>query len=1322
MFSFSATNQKSEDNKRPLLTFVPCCGKRGFSNEYIPPQNLQSKWQRKESSHDDQNSINIRRSHQKTSKQEVINSNISESSLRSTEFPINSRNSLEKIIFKRLENKPKSRRFIDDLQQRVHSQVSIVEETNNKRTFSEEAHKYRVAIPEPWKKRASKPFRSSTTGENKQSKHLFSREATAEPILLSKFKDELHVNPQTDKQRHKLLRRVPSRLESTRHGHVLNVKDELHNQETDHEPRKEMDGKPSSPCTNSRKEHFQDVLSKHGTARHVDVLVLNKHHHKHQDTIREPEQEIDTTQSIFFTRKGNEPWNEVPFRSKLKEKLCGNQDTDLESQEEMDVKPSGALIRSVKEPSQDIFARHGTPKQVDLRKSKKDRSNDTITELRKDVDITPSSSTTRSRNELYSHKLTSHALLCQCKDDLHTLKKELNKCQNTHTKSRKELDRTPYSSPTNCESELSRQEPSGHLCNFKEEHRNYQGTDLETRKEINGKPSSFSTSSAKRPQDVFPRHVKSIFNKGQHQDVIQEPRKEIDRKLSSTLIRSENEPCTYVFSRHEPLRCVPVPKFKYKLRGYHDTDLESQEEMYWKSSSSLTRSVRAPSQEVFSRHEMARHEDLQKLKKDRHKYQVTMAEVQKDISQSSSPTKSGNKSYSNVLSSQESLRHVLLRKYKDELLKIQDTALELQEKIDKRLCCRGKNFCRHVLSRHDFSSDTPSRHLHNILTKKIPSNHTARNNARRISRLENARKFNLLSRNVPSRTFNDDKLDTCAQPPKEMDKTPFSSATCIRNELSGHEYSVSVSSRHTPLSKFSRTEMLHECLGKVTESPTGIAKIPPNFSTKIKNDLCRGVFSKSRLPRHVSLKKRKKEKYLDTPSQITVTESRKETDGTPFSSRTQSENALSRLESSINEPLCKLDRDALRLYQNINLDAQNKVNEMPSTSPASSKNELSEYSLKYQSLCKYKDGLRKHHYKVSEPQKEMNETSSICLTRCENGLSMHKSPTYESMYKFKDVLSNQDTDIQPQKKMYETSSTSPMKSKTDSRRDGLLCKFKDELSKYHDIDHEPQKEIDDAPSSCHTRSKQKLFRRSSLIRVILHKFKDYLLKYRNQVLEPQKQNNGTPYSSLAKTKNTSSKHAISTHESQSNAFIQHVPLYKFKDDLLRSSIKIGKVPFRCDFQRKLNFPSRHVPIRKSKDELCTYQNVNVPHPRKELPRTPFNSFEKIKHVVSRYDPSKYALSRALYSGKRNNNLLNYQSTITQRRKQLIRTSSKPPVTDVKINSKPRHVHFQIIHKKGEDASKTASDIPQTTRIKHSTLPIMNNVNIKIDKNQEYNEG
>lgn len=993
MFSFSATNQKSEDNKRPLLTFITCRGKKRFSKEYILLQNLRSKRQRKESSHDDQTSTNIRRTHQKTSKQEVMIKDISESSLTSTELFKDTDKTLEKFIIKRFENELKSQRLIDDLQKKVHSQVSIVEETNDKQTFSEKVHKYRVAITEPWNKSASKPFRSPTTGENKQSKHLFSRDETAEHIPLRKFKDELHVNLQTDKQRDKLLRHVLSRQESTRHEHVHNVKDELHNQGTDHEPRNEMDGKPSSPCTNSRKEHFQDVFPKHETVRHV--LMSNKHPHKHEDTIRELEQEINTTPSVFSTRKRNETCNEVLFRSKLKEKRCGNQDT---------VKPSGALKTSVSEPVQDTFFRQGTPRQVDLRKSKKDRYKDTITELRKDIDITPSSSPTRSKNKLFSHDLSSHALLCNFKDELHTLKTE-HKCQNTVTQS-----------------------------------------------------------------------------------------------------------------------------------------------------------------------------------------------------------------------------------------------------------------------------------------------------------------------------------------PKEMDRTPFSSAICIRNELSRHEYSISVSCRHTPSSKFSRTEMLHEYVGKVTESPTGIAEIPPNFSTKIKKEPCKGVFPKSRLPDHVSLREINKEKYVVSHSQSTVTKStnkyskqvqlRTEIDGTPSSTRTQSKNAFSRLGSPIHVSLCKLDRDASRISQNIYLDAQNKMYEIQSYSPASSKNELSEYdSLKYQSLRKFKDELHKHHYTVSEPQNEMNETSFICLTRCENKLSMHKSPMCESMCKLKDVLSNQGTNIQPQKKMYTTLSTSPTRRKIDSRRDWLLCKFKDKLSKYHDIDHEPQKEMNETPSSCHTRNENELSGRDSPIRVLLYKFKDYLLKYRNQVLEAQKQINGTPYSSLAKSTNILSKHALSTHETQSNASTQHVPLSLkgMAETASNSSIKIRKVPFRRDFQRKLNFPSRHVPIRKSKNDLCTYRNI-VPHPRKELHRTPFNSLEKIKHVVSRYDPSKYILSKSLYSRKRKNKPLKYQSTVTQQRKKLIRTSSKSPVTAEKMNSKPRCVLFQIIHKKSEDASNTASDTSQTTRTNHSTLSILNDGNIKMIENQEKNKG
>ncbi|XP_026325491.1 uncharacterized protein LOC113234395 [Hyposmocoma kahamanoa] len=1162
------TSKLTLQGRKPILLMSNDAYNVGtdFSTEYISVQNLQNKRQREEILNEDQ--IANMREHKKTPNLENIINDVKEFS-----------HNVERHSINRFEDELKCQGLKDGSSKIVRGRVSIVEKTNSKRTFREEPRKYKVTVPEPLNGRASKSLRSHATAENK-----LSTNAPSGPISLGKFKAELLEYLQTHKRSgDKLFSRVLSTQEFSKHVQSATtkckVKDKLRNKGTDLELRKGSNGKPSGSRTNSRKEHTRDVCSKLETPRYVDVLVFNTDQHKRPRTVKEPRKEVDRRPSISLTRSGNKTFSHVlprhesagyvPLRKlknkafshvlprhesagyvplrKLKNELHRTQDADLESRNKM-------VTKRPREYSH-VFSRN-TPEYVDLRKSKEDQHKyqDTITELQNHTDITSYSSLIKSGNESLghghsSHESPSHAILCV--NELRKLKKNLNKSQDLITESRKNLDKTPSSSSTKSEYELSRQESPRHLPN--DELRKYHASDLESRKkESNGKPSISSTRGGKElSQDISSQHVNIyIFNTGEYkyQDTITEGKKINRRPLISSARRGN------IFSRHNTsgyVSDVPLSGFKDKLRGDNDTGLEFDN----KASSSLATSGRKPL-DVFSRNEISRHVYLQKLQKDRRKYQDTIKELQKyiHIISSNTPTRSVKESFNCGLSNYKPLRHVLLPKSKSKLLKkeqrkYQDTATEPRKEVDK-WTATSSNSCTD--SRYKFAIHMP------------------------VSKLKDT---------VPNYPSTDLELQN------QMYRISSTSLTSRKNELSKRD-----TFRHDPLCKF-------------------------------EDELY---------------------KHHDTDN-----EPQKEMDEPLSSCPTISDNEFSNLESCINH-----------------IEPQNKMYAMSSTSPSRCKTEFSECdSHRDGPLCKFKDELRKQHDKVREM--EMNVSLFSCPTRSEHELSGQESGTKVSLCKFKDVVCEyQDIYLDAENKTYVTSSTSPTRRKTEFLKHG---------SRKKDTVPEPQKKIDEVPSSYITRSITKLSTHKSPLQVVLDKFKDYLGKYPDPVSESKKQISGTLHSTLAKTTDI-----LSRYPSYSNASTQHVPLRKFKDELneYQETVTVSlkrmdetvshssanrKDQSRRDRSRKLNVPSRHVPIRKSRDKLYNYQNI-VSRPRKE-----------------------------------------YQSTVTQRREVLRRTSFKSPLIVGKTSSKPIHVPFQIIHKKSEGiVSKVASNITDS--------------NIKIDgEDQEYNK-
>lgn len=1116
-----------------------------FSTEYISVQNLQNKRQREEILNDDQ--IANMREHKKTPKLENIINDVKEFS-----------HNVERHYINRFEDELKCQGLKDGSSNIVRGPVSIVEKTNSKRTFREEPRKYKVIVPEPLNESASKSLRSHATAENK-----LSTNAPPGPISLGKFKAELLQYLQTHKRSgDKLFSRVLSTQEFPKHVQSAitkcKVTDKLRNKGTDLKLRKGINGKPSGSRTNSRKEHSRDVFTKVETPRYVDVLVFSTDQHKRPRTVREPRKEVDRRPSISLKTSGNEIFSHVlprhksagyvPLR-KLKNELHRIQAADLESRNKMATKRPREYSH--------VFSRN-TPEYVDLRKSKKDQHKyqDTITELQNHTDITSYSSLIKSGNESFGHghsrhESPSHVILRV--NELHKLKKNLNKSQDLVTESRKNMGKTPSSSSTKSEYELSRQESPRHLSN--DELRKYHASDLESRKkESNGKPSISSTRGGKElSQDISSQHVKIYkFNRGEYKYYIITERKKINKRPLISSTRRGN-----IFSRHNTsgyVSDVSFSVFKDKLRGDNDTGLESRKEFDNKASSSLATSGRKPSLDVFSRNEISRHVHLQKLKKDRRKYQDTIKELQKyiHIISSNTPTRSGKESFNRGLFSYKPLRHVPLSKSKNKLCKLKkeqrrylDTATEPRKEVDK-WTATPYNSCTH--SRYEFATHMP------------------------VSKLKDT---------VPNYPNADLELQN------QMYRISSTSLTSRKNELSKRD-----TFRHEPLCKFE--DKLY--------------------------------------------------KYHDTDN-----EPQKEMDEPLSSCPTISDNELSNLEYCINhiEPL-------------------NKMYAMSSTSPSRCKTEFSECdSHRDGPLCKFKDELRKQHDKVREM--EMNVSLFSCPTRSEHEFSGQESGIKVSLCKFNDVTCEyQDIYLDAENKTYVTSSTSPTRRKTE---------FLNRASRKQDTVPEPQKKIDEVPSSNITRSITKLSEHKSPLHVVLDKFKDYLGKYNDPVSESKKQISGTLYSTLAKTTDI-----LSRYPSYSNASTQYVPLRKFKDELneyqetvtvslkrmgetvSHSSVN-SKDQSRCDCSRKLNVPSRHVPIRKSRDK-----NI-VSRPRKE-----------------------------------------YQSTVTQRREVLRRSSFKSPLMAGKTSSKPIHVTFQIIHKKSEGiVSKVASNIKDS--------------NIKIDgEDQEYNKG
>lgn len=821
------------------------------------------------------------------------------------------------------------------------------------RELMKNGHKYQETITEF--RKASEldsdenisPTSSTTRRRNDFFSHGVSEYESRSHALLRKFKDELlkmkiELNKQQvtvtqpNKEMDRTLSSPPTKsenehsgIESSGYVHSISFQDKT----TDLEPRKEMNGKPSSSSIISRSKPSRDGFSKHEIAKYVELPVFNKEHHKARDTITEPREEIDKIPSRSISTV-NEPSRHVLSTHKSrgyialcksKNKLCEYYDTDLETQEEFYGKSFSSLTRS-RRKLQDVIPRHQTPKVVNFRKLKNDghKYNDTITDLRKGIDLITSSLLTRSENEssgygLSRHASPTHVLLCKYVDDLRNY---LDNALNI----REEIDRKSCTTTTR-ENEFSRHASSSNIISSHELlHKKMDKTPTNSAAKHNARTiSRFAT--AKELNMLSPEESRELKD---DLDTIRQPRKQIDRTLSSSK-RTRNEPFRRLLPRHEtpislPSRSTLSLKFKEKRYKYQGTATESRKNKAKTPSTSPAKITKDLSRRVIPENLLTGHISLRKCKKEVNKYDDTVTEPQKEMDKTpSSLTQSENE-----ISRHESSIDVPLYEFKDVRRKFYDEDLDQQNKL-YRTPCTSPISSKDEISKRDSHIHVPlSKYLDTVLE---PQKEMYETPSSLPTRSENNISSDKSDRNEPLYKFKFDYLSKHKNPVPES-QTPYSSLTRTSNILSRHVLSPT-ESHSNGTSQHVKSE-LHVNLDTVLK---GTAEKP--FSSRIKKDPCRRVLSrKLDIPlRNIPMHKWKDELFI---YQNKVTQPRKEYHRTSCDSSEDSRRALSKPDpfrhALSRAPYSRKLKNEVHKYQSTVTQPRKKSTSTSSRSPTSGSN------------------------------------------------------------------------------------------------------------------------------------------------------------------------------------------------------------------------------------------------------------------------------------------------------------------------------------------------------------------------------------------------